>query len=299
MAETTSSFDIPNAWISLSSLTGKEAGTELVLQNTGHPGDIIEVAISELEPSSNYRGLHLDQVKSFYHVSAGLPEVWVKYMRADKGTTYNRRCPLQVTTPSTVGPYVKTAATQEGPLGTYVVNTVTETAAVTAALDGNVYTISGLFTLSGTDTAAVNFNLTESVILRRARVEGDGLASVEMVVYDQYATGAVDDTLSPVNVNPCSINTTTVTADLITNATANGNILDFGVGRIESPIAIGCEGSPLCVTVERRDNGGQEVVKWALSFEVLPEKPGQKPIPVILQPTTELTPTTEMSIYNG
>ena len=108
MAETRNAYEITTDWQSLSLLTGFSVGSELILQNVGMPGDIIEIAESELEPSLDFKGHNLDQLKSFYKLPAELGNIWVRFRRADKGDAHNRRGLLQVNDVNDVAPYVVT-----------------------------------------------------------------------------------------------------------------------------------------------------------------------------------------------
>ena len=185
----------------------------------------------------------------------------------------------------------------DGQGGSAIIAT-TETAAVIAALAGNVYTISGAVAIGGNGRAALNFDLTESVILRRAKAEGSGTQNIEIVVFNQDSTGTFIETISPVNVNACSTNTTTVTADLLgSDAVPAGSVTEFGVNNIESPVAIGCEGGSMSVILDRRDAGSSETVLFALTFEVLAQRPGTATPSPKLKADTFLETFTEMSTY--
>ena len=183
-------------------------------------------------------------------------------------------------------------------LGGSGIVSIREAASVVAALRGDVYTISGTVDVGGSGRAALNFDLTESIILRRAKAEGSGSENIEIIVYNQDSTGTFIETINPVNVNACSTNTTTVTADLLgSDAVSAGSVTEFGVNNIESPVAIGCEGGSMSIVLDRRDAGATESVLFAFTFEVLSQKPGTATPPPKLKADTFLETFTEMATY--
>lgn len=300
MASILNAFIVSQTWTSLSTLTGFADGTELILQNVGFPGDIIEVAIQADQPPQAFRGVRLDQIKSFYQISPNLDAVWVRYTRNDEYFPPLRTGLLQVFEPTVISPYfgIPGSALADTGVGAQALRVSTYTAGELAALNGDVYTVSGAISVSGSGKFALNFNLTNTVVIRRIRAVGSTADGIEFSLRNQNSTGTVIETKTPINVNQCSTNTSTVTADVIgSDAAPQGDLLEFGVRGTNEPSGIGCKDGLLSLLFERRDNGSVENVNWAVTFEVLPVNPGLAPPPLQLESDTLLQANTEMSIY--
>ena len=84
MSETVNDYAIGKDWINLNELTGHQVGIELVIQNVGYAGDIVEVAISDVEPIVGFRGVGLFQFKPLYRVTESLNPTWVRFVRYDR-----------------------------------------------------------------------------------------------------------------------------------------------------------------------------------------------------------------------
>tara|TARA_R110002020_G_scaffold447544_1_gene659919 strand:+ start:50 stop:343 length:294 start_codon:yes stop_codon:yes gene_type:complete len=97
MADTEDSFDIPTAWTNLNTLSAIPVGTEILVQNRGKFGDVIDVAISATEPAVDFNGVALDQF-GFYGVDAGENDVWVRFIRLADQTPAKGTAKLQVQT---------------------------------------------------------------------------------------------------------------------------------------------------------------------------------------------------------
>lgn len=83
MPETNNAYKIPVTWVSLNDLTGIPIGTELMLQNVGVPGDVIDFAFSGINPVEPFVGQAIDQIRSVCKVPKSDFEVWVRYRRLD------------------------------------------------------------------------------------------------------------------------------------------------------------------------------------------------------------------------
>ena len=95
MPDTLNSFNIPTSWINLNTLSSIPVGTEILLQNRGKFGDVIEAAISVTEPESSFAGIVLEQY-GFYRVDAGENDVWVRFIRLADQTPAVGTTKLQV-----------------------------------------------------------------------------------------------------------------------------------------------------------------------------------------------------------
>lgn len=80
-------YEIGRDWVSISSLTGLAIGSELLLQNMGRPGSIIELILSDSEPLEADRGNGLQQLDDIYRVSGQKSDVWVRHIRYDLNST--------------------------------------------------------------------------------------------------------------------------------------------------------------------------------------------------------------------
>jgi hypothetical protein len=93
---TLNSLDVGTSWTDLNSLSGIPEGAEIFLQCTGKAGDIIDVAISESQPSNSFRGVPIYQARGQRRVPAGSSKVWVRYLRNDDTTPSKSVTKIQV-----------------------------------------------------------------------------------------------------------------------------------------------------------------------------------------------------------
>tara|TARA_R110002074_G_scaffold121968_1_gene256518 strand:- start:35910 stop:36215 length:306 start_codon:yes stop_codon:yes gene_type:complete len=84
MAATVTAWNIGRDWVDLNTLSGIAAGTEILLQNTGLPHDVIQAAISVSTPPSDFQGVLMKQLAPMYKVTEGEGTVWVRLYRFDR-----------------------------------------------------------------------------------------------------------------------------------------------------------------------------------------------------------------------
>lgn len=91
-------YQITGDWAALSVLTNIPIGKPMILSNAGRAGDIIEVIISDIQPSISDRGVPVKQLDSQYRIAGQSKEAWVRYIRYDlNGTiTPTKTCLLSV-----------------------------------------------------------------------------------------------------------------------------------------------------------------------------------------------------------
>lgn len=98
--ETVESYQISGDWTDLNAISGIDIGQQLTLHNAGRAGDIIEVAVSAIEPSVSFRGIAIKALEPQYRVSPQSVSVWARYIRYDlNGTitpTAQHKCLLSV-----------------------------------------------------------------------------------------------------------------------------------------------------------------------------------------------------------
>lgn len=281
MAETLTSSIVPKVWTKLASISIFNNGEEAILQNTGLQGDVIEIAFSDSQPLETLKGIQLDQLRSYYQIPASTLICWVRYTRLDKREDLHGRTGLlQVMPPITVTPYIQSfpssALVTDG-YGGYRLRVSNEEAIVNSAFNGNVFTVSGVVTLGGNESISLNFNVTERLL--HVSSVANSQAEIELSVHNEASTGTILQTLFPFNRNLQSQNTTTVTVDVIQPATPQGALVDFGTDRLGRSVITG-PSNDFAVIIARRDAGSSQQVKFAATFEILPDEPAQ-PEPVL------------------
>lgn len=274
MAETNEAFDVPQNWATLSSLSGYPAGTELVLQNIGLPGDLIDIAFSETEPGDTFNGVALDQVNQIYQLPPSQFEAWVRFRRLDKRENLNSLVGrLQVQEYTAITTYAASvpgsAITFDGVDG-YRMRVSSEEAAVNSAFKGDVWTVSGEVLLSGTGVAALNFDVEEQLI--HISTVANCQAEVEISIRNEQSLGASVGLLTPINRNLTSDKTISTTVEQVTNATPQGGLVDFATDHLGRSV-ITDAGYDFSIIIERRDQGTDETVKFAATFEIIPKPP--------------------------
>lgn len=83
---TNDAIKIGGTWTNLNTLAGVEVGSQLLIQNLGRAGDIIELAISDAQPSESFRGVSIRQIEKLYRITPA-NTVWVRYIRYDLNGT--------------------------------------------------------------------------------------------------------------------------------------------------------------------------------------------------------------------
>ena len=98
--QTENDYPISSSWIDINALSGIAIGQQMALHNAGRAGDIIEVAVSELEPISTFRGIAIKALSPMFLVSPQDLPLWVRYIRYDLTGTITplpvRTCLLNV-----------------------------------------------------------------------------------------------------------------------------------------------------------------------------------------------------------
>lgn len=95
MADTVASYDIGFEWVDVNSLAEIPVGDSFHIQNTGLPQDIIVLAVSELKPAADFKGVNLYQKES-KPVSPGGNTVWAKLVRIDRDPSKVRTATINV-----------------------------------------------------------------------------------------------------------------------------------------------------------------------------------------------------------
>ena len=235
-------------------------------------GSGAEIAFSAAAPSDQSGGYLLDQIKQTYSIPAATVEAWVRYRRIDKTERLNRRVGyLHVQKAAQISPYAACVPssglvqTTEG----FLLKVSNQDAALTATFLGSLFTVSGISNIGGQESIAININPAEPIVL--TSVVANSLSEVEIAVHTDPAIGDSAGSPSPFNRNLSSENTTGTIASVLSSPSFSGNLVDFSVGRLGRSV-IADVGDEFAVEVGRRDNGGTESVKWALTFEVLPRE---------------------------
>lgn len=98
--QTENDYPISSSWVDINELSGIAIGQQMALHNAGRAGDIIEVAVSELEPISTFRGIAIKALTPMFLVSPQDLPLWVRYIRYDLTGTITplpvRTCLLNV-----------------------------------------------------------------------------------------------------------------------------------------------------------------------------------------------------------
>lgn len=98
--ETANGFQIDTNWTDLNVLTGIAIGQQMLLHNAGRAGDIIEVAVSEIEPIVVFRGVPVKSLDPQFRIAPQEFAVWVRHIRYDLNGTIippaQRNCLLNV-----------------------------------------------------------------------------------------------------------------------------------------------------------------------------------------------------------
>ena len=81
--QTENDYPISSSWVDINALSGIAIGQQMALHNAGRAGDIIEVAVSELEPISTFRGIAIKALSPMFLVSPQDLPLWVRYIRYD------------------------------------------------------------------------------------------------------------------------------------------------------------------------------------------------------------------------
>ena len=93
---TVTSYEIGNDWVDLNTLTGIPVGSGMRLQNTGLAQDVIQGAISDFAPPSDFSGVFMKQITPMYRVTEGEGRVWVRLYRYDRTQNKLTKARLQV-----------------------------------------------------------------------------------------------------------------------------------------------------------------------------------------------------------
>lgn len=298
VSNTVNAFEIGKDWIAIDALLGGVQTNNLILQNCGRPGDIIELAILDTMPTDTFHGFRLDQIKALYNVPANAI-AWVRFVRNEPHDIGLKTCKLQISEPLSLSSDSSALTIRENPVGGYIAAVSSERSYVVDALRGSVYTASGAFTITTGQIYAMVFTLPKSLIVRKLKALSSGSVDVDITAYNQAATGTPISPISFVNTNECVVNTTDITAQFIgPDAVVAGETLDWCVNDFKDPIIIGCEGLQMSIVFNTRDMAAGESVRWLLTFEQLEVKPGAFEPLLRLEADTLLLADTEMSIYN-
>jgi len=85
--ETADSYQISGDWTDLNALSGIDIGQQITLHNAGRAGDIIEVAVSAIEPSVSLRGVAIKALEPQYRIGPQEVAIWARYIRYDLNGT--------------------------------------------------------------------------------------------------------------------------------------------------------------------------------------------------------------------
>ena len=98
-------YSVGGTWTAMSVLTGIPIGTEVSARNIGRAGDIVEVLLSDTQPSESDRGEPLCQLASIYKIYGSDKEIWLRfisYSEKDMIITGDKTCLVWITDADTV-----------------------------------------------------------------------------------------------------------------------------------------------------------------------------------------------------
>lgn len=158
---------------------------------------------------------------------------------------------------------------------------------ISAALNEKLFSIVASYDVAASQKMALNLNFASDVIVHSVCVSGGFSYSI----YNDHATGDADGIFSSNELNICSVDVSPANGQVFYNATAAGDEIDFGTGLL-IPFIAACEDSSMSV-VATNASADTATIKMVVKFEEIGER---NPL-FGLTPSTQLEPTTEMSLY--
>lgn len=156
-----------------------------------------------------------------------------------------------------------------------------------ASLEGSAYAISGSWTVAPGESLAMILSPASDIIVHKVTTN----PGCEICVYDMEATGTSDGIFNSGKLNFCSSDVTATQAQLIFDATATGALLACGVTLLE-PHLVACQDNKPSFVV-KNETASNKDIRITVTFE----KTSTDAVVFGLLPSTNITPTTEMSIY--
>lgn len=289
--QTENDYPISSSWIDINALSGIAIGQQMALHNAGRAGDIIEVAVSELEPISTFRGVAIKALSPMFLVSPQDLPLWVRYIRYDLTGTITplpvRTCLLNVQSIADIqeigGIPPSLLTTNDESMR---IKTSSQDSGVEAAQEGRLYSITGQFSVLEGESLALNLSLSADSIIKSASTN----IGLPIQLYDSYATGDPDGIFLAVNMSQLSIDESPSQGQLYEHAIEQGNLLASGVSNIDLVFITGYEKSSSILV---RNTGLQQNI----FINVILEEIGERAPVFGLTPSTFLQSNTEMSTY--
>ena len=291
MPETANSYRIGKDWINLNTETGLPVGTEFILQNTGIAGDIVEIAISALQPIAGFRGVGIFQFNPFYRVSDKAIPVWVRFIRYDR----NDLDVGQKTVLLSVQTNPEIQDTNSIPFDLYDSEVIDNRLIKVSASDGIIspakkglaYSLSAEFSVLDNTRLALNISPASDLTILSVFIDQD----LVVEIYDEFSTGAAGSIINPVNINMISIDESPTQAQLFSLATNAGRVISTGKQSVKPYIIAGVGSEPGIVV--HNTTGSTKDIRITVTYEETGER-----LPLFgLTASTLLQPITEMSDY--
>lgn len=158
---------------------------------------------------------------------------------------------------------------------------------VSAAKEGNLYSLSGEYSVADGQSVAMNMSPVAKSIIHS--VKSNTLLPIS--VYNSDATGSAGSVVDSVNMGLFSDDFSPATAQIIYNATPQGNLVNRGDTEINPLMVVDEKSNPSFIA--KNDSGATLTVFLTVIFEEI----GERIASVGLTPSTLLYSTTEMSDY--
>lgn len=281
---TINALRISGSWTDLNFISGIAIGFELIIQNLGRAGDIVEIAISEIQPTESYRGIALEQIRKSYRVTPSA-RVWVRYIRYDLTQTIipqpSRLCGISVQVNSEIQdssdiPYGLITASNR-------IKTSSESSLDTAAKDGLMFSFSHSITIPANDQQVIGAKYSGATAVRRVCAKGLGISYViGEALGNVISLGSAQNLLFSAPDSYQAL-------FRVTDDGYNGSVKVSGYDCIDTPVYPG--GGNLFVF--SNDTGSP--IKANVS--IILESTGGFQVPFGLSGSTQLTATTEMINY--
>lgn len=203
--ETVNGYQISGDWTDLNTLSGIAIGQQITLHNAGRAGDIIEVAVSAIEPLASFRGVAIKSLDPQYRAGPQENTIWVRYIRYDLNGTITpevqHKCLLNVqaisdieevgSLPSTLlttndrAMRLKTssdhAKTAFGEVKVESVTPITQ-------ISGQYGLLTNVLTVTDTEFSGTNY-IEDNKFTCESGVDTDGLASITTLRQLSYRAG--------------------------------------------------------------------------------------------------------------
>lgn len=153
--------------------------------------------------------------------------------------------------------------------------------------NGFAYSFTGSHPAEENELISVNLHFASDVFIRKITTN----PGFKIEIFSGHSSGSPDGLMSPHNLNQVSSDVSPATAQIYYESASSGDRLEVGYSEIDPYIFTNTEYDTAVVITN--NSGASEVVDFVIIYEEV----GSRLSSFGLTPSTELTPTTEMSQY--